>query len=140
MENAITLTRTDYQRLRALLSPRREAALNDRQHLLDLEDEIERAAIVEAGSLPTDVVAVGSTVLLVDLESGARDRYALVLPNRADATRGLISVSAPLGTAVLGARVGDIVEWRMPGGLRRMRIEAVGRIEASEEEHTGEAA
>ena len=128
MENAITLSKPDYLRLRALLSTQRGKALSDRQHLLDLEDEMDRAAIVEAGSLPADVVAMDSTVILLDLESGTHDHYTLVLPSKADASKSLISVIAPLGTAVLGARVGDVMEWRMPGGLRRMRIEAVGRI------------
>lgn len=132
MENTITLSRSDYLRLRSLLSAQRGAAPSDRQHLLDLEDEMERAAIVEADALPSDVVAVDSTVILLDLESGAHDHYTLVLPGKADPAAGCISVIAPLGTAVLGARVGDVVEWRMPGGLRRMRIEAVGRVERNE--------
>jgi regulator of nucleoside diphosphate kinase len=130
----ITLSRPDYLRLRALLGARRRAELADRQHLLDLEDEMERAVIVDAGALPADIVAVDTTVLLLDLESGARAHYTLVLPRDADAARGLISVVAPLGTAVLGARVGDVVEWRMPGGLRRMRIESVARTGPPEDD------
>jgi regulator of nucleoside diphosphate kinase len=140
MENTITLSKPDYLRLRGLLSTQRGAALGDRERLLDLEDEMERAMIVEADTLPADVVAIDSTVILLDLESGAHDQYALVLPAKADASRGLISVIAPLGTAVLGARVGDVVEWPMPGGLRRMRIEAVGRVDLPTGEPAGDLA
>ena len=93
-----------------------------------VEIDLDAVTFVEAGSLPADVVAMDSTVILLDLESGTHDHYTLVLPSKADASKSLISVIAPLGTAVLGARVGDVMEWRMPGGLRRMRIEAVGRI------------
>ena len=134
MENRITLSKPDYLRLRSLLSIQGRMANTDREHFLDLEDEMERAAIVDADALPADVVAVESTVTLLDLESHSHQQYTLVLPRKADASRGLISVIAPLGTALLGSRVGDVVEWRMPGGLRRMRIEAVGRVDPPEGE------
>jgi regulator of nucleoside diphosphate kinase len=60
-----------------------------------------------------------------DLDSGVRRVYTLVLPSQADVTRGSISILAPLGTALLGYRAGDEVEWRMPGGPVRLTIEEV---------------
>jgi regulator of nucleoside diphosphate kinase len=125
MESRIVLSRHDLERLRPLLSARGSARATDREYLLDLEQEIDRAAIVENGSLPAGVVAVGSTATLLDIESGKYSNYTLVLPAHADVAEGRISVLAPLGTALLGYRVGDVVEWRMPGGMRRVRIEAV---------------
>jgi regulator of nucleoside diphosphate kinase len=125
MEGRIVLSKQDLLRLRPLLNARTRARASDREHMLDLEQEIERAAIVEEGALSDDVVAVGSTVTLFDLESAAHAHYTLVLPSAANASEGRISVLAPLGTALLGYSVGDIVEWRMPGGVRRLCIEAV---------------
>lgn len=125
METRITLSRPDLLWLRTLLGTRARTAVVDREHLLDLQDELERAVVVEAGSLPADVVALASSVTVLDVESGVHSEYTLVLPAQADVAEGRISVLAPLGTALLGYRVGDVVEWRMPGGLRRLRIEAV---------------
>ena len=48
--------------------------------------------------------------------------YTLVVPSEADVMRDRISVLAPIGTALLGYRLGDIVEWRVPSGKRRLEI------------------
>lgn len=125
METRITLNTQDLLRIRALLGAYAFVNGNDRQHLRDLQEEIELATIVDEGAFPKNVVALYSAVVLLDLDSGAQSRYSLVLPTHADVSQGRISVLAPLGTALLGYRVGDVVEWRMPGGVRRMRIEAV---------------
>jgi regulator of nucleoside diphosphate kinase len=59
------------------------------------------------------------------LTSGERRDLVLAFPWQADISAQRISVLAPLGTALLGYREGDEVEWVMPGGLRRLRIEKV---------------
>jgi regulator of nucleoside diphosphate kinase len=125
MENRIVVSRHDLLRLRALLGSHARTAAGDRAHLLDLKEEMERATVIDTESLPSNVVAIESTVIVLDVESGAHNHYTLVLPSHADVAQGRISVLAPLGTALLGCRTGEIVEWRMPGGLRRLRIEAV---------------
>ncbi|HWK73950.1 MAG TPA: GreA/GreB family elongation factor [Povalibacter sp.] len=125
METRIMLSRPDLLWLRTLLGAHARTAAVDREHLLYLQDELDRAVVVEVESLPADVVALASCVTVLDLESGVHSEYTLVLPSQADVAEGRISVLAPLGTTLLGCRVGDEVEWRMPGGLRRLRIEAV---------------
>lgn len=122
MDSPIVVSKPDLQRLRSLLRP---LAADESPELLELEAELDRATIVDVESLPPDVVAMDSIVTLIDVESGQRDVYQLVVPSRADISRGRISVLAPLGTALLGYRVGDEVTWRMPRGVRRVRIEAV---------------
>jgi|ADGO01.1.fsa_nt_gi Transcription elongation factor len=125
MEKRIVLSRHDAARLRALISQQRMPTEADRETLLDLRNELDRASIVDDEHLPNDVVALDSRVLVRDLETGKSRVYTLVSPLQADLSQGRISVLAPLGTALLGYRVGDEVEWNMPGGLRRLRIEAV---------------
>ena len=51
--------------------------------------------------------------------------FAIVFPSDADANRQKISILAPIGTAVLGYRAGDTIEWNVPGRIRRLRIERV---------------
>lgn len=120
----ILMTREDKQRLRRIL-PRLGPEYADREDLALLAEEIERAVEVEPHDLPADVVTLGSTVRVTDLESGATADYTIVLPGEANYDQGKISVLAPLGTALLGYRVGDEIEWEVPRGVRRLRIDAV---------------
>jgi regulator of nucleoside diphosphate kinase len=134
VESRIVVSRRDLLRLRALLGPHARAAANDRDHLFELEEEIDRATVVGAEALPTDVVALESTVIVLDVQSGSHASYTLVLPAQADIAEGRVSVLAPLGTALLGCRVGDEVEQRTPGGVRRLRIRAVQQAPPADDE------
>jgi len=60
-----------------------------------------------------------------DMKSGAEMDISVVFPSEADSEQGKISVLAPIGTALLGYRVGDVVEWKVPGGLRRLKVERI---------------
>ena len=120
----ITVTVPDAQRLRAILGSRR-ASMHDRVHLLDLREELEQARIVDAQEIPANVVTLQSAVRVRDTDTGVRAEYTLVTPPQADVTSGHVSVLAPLGTALLGYREGDQIEWLMPGGVRRLQIERV---------------
>jgi regulator of nucleoside diphosphate kinase len=122
---SIVVAEADARRIRGLLAARRASALHDESHLHELESELERAVLVAREAIPAEVVAMESAVRVLDLSSGERREYTLTYPAEADVAAGRISVLAPLGTALLGYREGDEFEWRMPGGLRRLRIEKV---------------
>lgn len=119
----IVVTESDARKLHSLLGAQGDASLRDQEHLRELKSELERAVVVGAAEVPTDVVTMHSRVQVLDLASGERKEYVLVFPSDADVSANRISVLAPLGTALLGYREGDEVEWEMPGGLRRLRIE-----------------
>src|SRR5690349_3094705 len=124
-DTQLYLTRADYQRLNDVL---RASLLNRREDLGDLtrlQDEIKRARIVEPTEIPNDVITMNSRVSLRDLDSGEQMEVSLVYPSAADATAKKISILAPIGTAILGYRTGDTVEWEVPAGLRRLKIEDV---------------
>jgi regulator of nucleoside diphosphate kinase len=125
MEGRIMVSRQDANRLRSLVAAERARSGQDREHLADLEHELDRASVVEGQVLPGDRVAVTSTVRVRDLDSGVAHDYTLVWPSQADAAKRRISVLAPMGTALLGCGAGDRVEWQMPGGLVRLEIEEV---------------
>lgn len=122
---AIVVTESDERRLRALLAEQSEDSLRDQAHLRELRSELERALILRAGEVPADVITMHSRVRVLDLERRRRSDYTLVFPLEADVSAKRISVLAPLGTALLGFRQGDDVEWMMPGGMRRLRVERV---------------
>jgi regulator of nucleoside diphosphate kinase len=62
---------------------------------------------------------------LKDLVTGEANTYSLVFPTEADANEGKISVLAPIGTAILGYKSGDMIEWSVPAGLRRIKVDEI---------------
>lgn len=123
----IVVAEADARRLRGLLSAHRESAARDTLHLNELALELERAMLLARDAIPEDVVVMDCSVKVLDLSSGEQREYTLTYPENSNPAAGRISVLAPLGTALLGYREGDEVEWLMPGGLRRLRIEKVRR-------------
>jgi regulator of nucleoside diphosphate kinase len=122
---AIFVAEGDARRLAFLLSGGRDTGNHDLAHLRELRAELERAIIVAPRDIPPGVITMYSMVTVHDLTGGHRREFTLVYPHEADPVAGRISVLAPLGTALLGYRLGDEVEWLMPGGIRRLRIENV---------------
>jgi regulator of nucleoside diphosphate kinase len=64
-------------------------------------------------------------IRLRDLDTDEVDQFQLVYPDDADVAHHRISVLAPVGTAILGYQQGDVIEWPVPAGLRRLRVEMV---------------
>ena len=126
MKNRIILiSDADHQRLEALIeSVRYDASLRD-DYLDALEGELKRARVVPQADMPPEVITMNSVVRLRDLDSEETEEYELVYPADADMAHNRISVLAPIGTAILGYRLGDVIEWPVPAGLRRLRVEEV---------------
>jgi regulator of nucleoside diphosphate kinase len=112
--------------LRNLLRARHSAP-HDQEHLHELRAELDRALVMDASEVSPTVVTLHATVRVRDLTSGERQQLTLVSPREADVSAGRISVLAPLGTALIGYREGDVVERLMPGGPRRLLIEDVAQ-------------
>jgi len=121
----IVITADDMASLKELVRHGRTAWRRDQRHVEELAQELEHAQVVAAGEVPPDVVTVHSTVRIRDVDTGARMVYTVVFPHEADVAAGWISVLAPIGTALIGYRVGDVIDWRTPGGARRFRVEAI---------------
>lgn len=122
---SIHVTGQDMQRLRSILSAPGAASARDQAHLETLREELDRAVVVSVAETPPDIVTMRTQVRIRDLESGLQGDYTLVYPWEADVDSNQVSVLAPLGTALLGYREGDRIEWRMPGGVRRLRVEKI---------------
>ena len=90
-----------------------------------LAGELRRAKVVPRAQLPTDVVTMNTTVRMRELVTGEEETYTLVYPDEADIEANRLSILAPVGTALLGYRAGDVVEWPVPAGITRFRIEEV---------------
>jgi regulator of nucleoside diphosphate kinase len=93
-------------------------------HIKQLEQEIGKAKlIIDPLATPRDVITMRSRVRLKDLNTQSTFEYTLVYPAERDPDQGHISVLAPLGTAMLGYRVGDTFEVELPRGRTRFQVE-----------------
>jgi regulator of nucleoside diphosphate kinase len=121
-ERNIVITEADFDRLKHLAeSPRYRTT--HAMLLMSLKAELDRGEVVPAGRVPKGVVTMHSRVRVRDLGDDEAESYTLVYPDEADINEGKLSVLAPLGTALLGTRVGHVVEFDAPAGTRRLKVE-----------------
>jgi len=121
----ILITESDTRQLRRLVDSARWSLQRELPYIEQLEEELDRAEVVAAEDIPQDVVTMNSQVRVLDMDARKETVYTLVFPPDADISRNRISVLAPIGTALLGYRVGDVIEWQVPAGMKRLRIEEI---------------
>ena len=90
--------------------------------IMDLEYKIACAEVIDPNTVSTDCVMFGSTVVLENLDTEEEVKYQLVGPDEADVRQGSISVSSPLGKALVGKKVGDEIVVEAPGGKRQYEL------------------
>lgn len=118
----IYLSNEDYSKLRLLLSA---TPAGGNARLQQLREELDRAVVVDPSALPPNIVTLDSTVQFEDVGTGEVEEYTITFPDRADIEQKRISILAPIGTALIGYRVGDTVNWSTPGGVRQLKINRV---------------
>lgn len=123
-ERTIYITEFDLHRLERLFA-RTAGGGRDLDYLESLEEEIGRCEIVGPREIPPDVVTINSQVRLRDLDADREMTVTLVFPDQADLEQGRLSVVSPIGTAILGYSVGDVVEWQVRSGTKKIRIEEI---------------
>lgn len=87
-----------------------------------IEDRLARAQVVDVSGQTPDKVRFGCTVRLEDVETGGEVRYTIVGEDEADVSQGLISITSPVGRALLGKEVDDTVEVKVPKGSRQLNV------------------
>ena len=118
-KKTIIITKYDKKRL--------EIFIND-----ELRKELNRAKLLDPKDIPNNVITMNSKFKLKDLDSGEEMIYTLVFPEDADIYKNKISIYAPMGIALIGYRVGDIIKWPVPGGILRIKVlEIIYQPEAS---------
>lgn len=122
LQGTIQVTSFDMSRLFAMIEHMRKQGLAETGNLEKLEEELARCDEVQSEKVAPDVVTMNSRVVLSDVLTGNEIACTLVFPQQADASEHRISVLAPLGTAILGYRVGDVIDWNMPSGVRQYKI------------------
>ncbi len=90
--------------------------------VLELEDKIARAAVIDVASLAGDTVKFGATVTLADEDTDEESTYQIVGQDESDIKEGRLSISAPLARGLIGKSVGDVVEVTTPSGSKSYEI------------------
>ena len=119
--NSVITTR-DFERLQDLAQSPQSQFYGP---MTGLENGLRRGSVVAPCKVGRNVVTMNSRVRVRDVQSGERENYTLVYPADADIDEGRLSVLAPLGAALLGARARQIVVVSTPRGDRRLRIERI---------------
>ena len=122
MKKSIYITSQDKQRLQDLLAETAASGPRQQGDWEALADELRRAVIVDPKKIPSDVITMNSRAELRDLDTEETVVFTLVFPWEADVDLGKISILAPIGSGMLGYRVGDEFEWKVPEGVRWMKV------------------
>ena len=93
--------------------------------LMELEDKVSRAQVIDPRSLSGDVVRFGATVTLADEDTDEESTYQIVGEDEGDIRNGLLSLTSPLARAMIGKETGDSIEVTAPGGSRAYEIMGV---------------
>jgi len=105
----------------------REAQGMNEKMILELEDKLAGAQIIDESNMAKDEVLIGATVGLKDLDSGEELVYTLVSELESDYSQNKISISSPVGAALLNHKVNQIVEIAIPAGTLRYKIVNISR-------------
>jgi regulator of nucleoside diphosphate kinase len=125
VESKPVITETDRRRLEAMISQLRTLPAPYSGHLGDLERRLWRAQEVASTEVTPDVITMNSQFVAKDTHTGKTETFTLVYHSEDGGVDGSVSVFTPLGASLLGARVGDTIEWRFHHGVRELVIEKV---------------
>jgi len=115
----IYITKYDMERLRSVIEIYNG---KDAPYLERLEEELDRAKIVDPQEILSDVITMNSVVRIKNMDTGEEKTLILVFPGKANATANAVSILAPIGTALIGYREGANIEWEVPAGTKRLQI------------------
>ncbi len=92
---------------------------------MSLSAELGRAKIVKKDKFPAHAIRINSKVQILDEETGASRDLCIVMPRDANIKENKISITSPIGAALIGFRSGETVQWEVPAGLKRFKITEV---------------
>jgi regulator of nucleoside diphosphate kinase len=120
--NRLVLLIDDYKLLISYLNGGRGKTAFDRRNAEDLQTELKKANLVNKDDFPEDVVRLNSRVRIKAEDKDEPMELMLVTPDKADIKERKISIMAPIGTALIGFRQGQKVNWQVPAGKKTFTI------------------
>lgn len=122
LNKQLILRKDDYNLLVSYLKSGWNKSMFDKQDAEELQTELKKAKLVDEDEFPLDVVRLNSKIKVK--AEGKRDimELMLVMPDKADIRQRKISIMAPIGTALLGFRQGQVIRWQVPSGKKEFTI------------------
>jgi transcription elongation factor GreA len=105
----------------------KEAQAHNEKKIAEVEDVLMRARIMDESAISPDEALLGAKVKLIDKETSEEFEYMLVAEEESDFSENKISVTSPVGKALLGHKKGDVVEISTPGGIINYEIRGISR-------------
>lgn len=121
----IIINRLDYARIKKCINDARQFKSITESELQKLVNELESAVIMEPEAIPANVVTMNSIVKLSFSNNGKQVQFQIVYPDQANFRENKISIFSPIATALIGYKIGDEIEWIVPAGLTKMKIEEI---------------
>jgi regulator of nucleoside diphosphate kinase len=118
----VILLKNDYDILNGYVKNLQGMQVSEKKNFGKLYEELKKAKLVTAEDFPDDVVRLDSSVVIRDLETKRDMSLTIVLPQKADIKQKKVSVLAPVGTALIGFKKGQIVSWEVPSGKKDFKI------------------
>ena len=105
----------------------KEAQAMNEKRIVELEDKLSGAKIIDDLNIPADKIYIGATALLKNLDDGDEIQYTLVSGEEVDFAAGKISISSPVAKGLLGKSEGEVVEIKVPAGILKYKILKITR-------------
>ena len=119
----IIINRLDAERLQRLID---QAPEKDQMVAELLEEELLRGEVLDPQDIPDNVVSMNSQIRFTDLTRGRQMIRTLVYLHALASVEDGISVMAPIGAALIGLKVGDVIEWPLPNATEvKLRVDAI---------------
>jgi regulator of nucleoside diphosphate kinase len=118
----VILLKNDYDILNGYVKNLQGMQVNEKENFGKLYEELKKAKVVTSEDFPDDVVRLDSTVVIRDMKTRRDMTLTIVLPQKADIKQKKVSVLAPVGTALIGFKKGQIVSWEVPSGKKDFKI------------------
>jgi len=121
----IYITELDKNRLVEMIRTFNSTDTKDKSGITILQQELDRAGVVKSQKVPKNVVTMNSRIRLLNVDTQKEMTFQIVYPWQSNIDDEKISVLSPIGTAVLGYKLGDTIRWKVPAGIRTLRIEEI---------------
>lgn len=121
----LIINKLDYSRIKRWLSDAKQHRTINSADAAKLLEELESAKIVKPEKVPADVVTMNSIVKLSFLNNNSQTQFQIVYPNQANFKEQKLSIFSPIAIALLGYQVKDEIEWLVPSGLTKIRIDEI---------------
>lgn len=118
----VTLTKNDYTRIYKAITDAKNSKTINSNEAEKLLSELSKAEIVPSEKIDKDVVTMNSEVKLFFKNTQKEQSFKIVYPQDANLKENKISIFSPIATALIGYKIGDEIEWIVPGGMTKIKI------------------